>query len=230
VQVSGKPSSAKGKVTLAFKTPGSLTCPKAQKTTLPVVSLVNAGYSPKTKLKLTVTLRRTSATGTAQLCYRAPKPFKSQSPATSKPTGGAGLLLTCAATNNVAPCVLSSKTVNNNIVVVYYAPGGDPLSSVTWVADVKTVHATGTGTGLVGQPFKDGLVVTGGKAPYFWSAKGDAARLQQAGVTFSSKTGKFSGMPTAAGKYKLTMTVKDSSRTPLKKQFVSVITIVAPSG
>jgi hypothetical protein len=203
VVVTGKPDHPPGKVTLTFKKlkPGSLTCPKVTANKLPVASLSNKGYSKKAKLKMTVTLRQIASTGTARVCYHAPKPFKSQSPSTSKPGGGTGLLLTCATTKNVAPCVLSSKPVKTSIAVVLFIPGGDPDIVVSWDKQVKTSYGTGPGYGIVGKPFKSGFAISGMTRPVNWKMSEDSELPP--GVEFKAGTGRFSGTPTAKGEYKV---------------------------
>jgi virginiamycin B lyase len=195
VVVTGKPDSPSGRVELEFKKPGSLTCPSVRATKFPVAELTNKRFSKKTKLRVTVTLRQIASTGLARVCYHAPKPFKSQSPSTSGPGGGTGVLLACTATKNVAPCVLSSKPVKTSIVVVLYVPGGDPTFVVSWARQDATSYATGPAVGTVGTPFKSGFAVSGMIKPVRWTMTGNSARPP--GLRFNAGTGQFSGAPTA---------------------------------
>ncbi|WP_281274312.1 proprotein convertase P-domain-containing protein [Allorhizocola rhizosphaerae] len=65
----------------------------------------------------------------------------------------------------------------------------------------------GNQTGTVGTAISPvGHTVSGGTAPYSWSASG-----LPAGLSISSSTGSISGTPTAAGTYSVTVTAADSS-------------------
>jgi virginiamycin B lyase len=203
-----------GSVKLTRKKPGTLTCPNTQATKSPVTSLTSVGYSRQSRLRLTVTLRQVKATNAAQVCYHAPKPFKSQSAATSKPGGGSGLLLTCKQTNNVAPCVLSTQQVKTSIVVVFYARGGDTTYTITWQTNAKTTWSTRSGNGIEGKAFKGGFVVQGLAAPYHWTIKGSLPP----GITFDSNLGKFSGTPTATGRWPVTAQVANTHNVKSKAQ------------
>jgi len=221
VVVTGMPDGAHGTVKLTFAT-GTMTCPTVPAGKRPVATLTDTGYSKNTKLRLTVTLRHTTGTGAAQVCLRKKTPFKSQSPATSKPGGGTGLLLTCTATNNVAPCVLSSKAVGTSIVVTFVVRGGDPDFSIQWPKGNRQSWLSQFGQGTVGKHYAAQLRVKGGVAPYRW--KITSGKLPK-GVALNASTGAIAGTPGAKGKFSIVVQATDAEK-PAKKTKAETVPIV----
>jgi virginiamycin B lyase len=221
VVVTGKPIGTPGKVTLKVA-PGTLTCPTVLPGKRAVGTLRNIGFSKKTKLKLTVTLRHTTGTSPAQVCFRKKKPFKSQSPSTSNPGGGTGLLLACTATKNVAPCVRSSKAVGTSVVVTFVVPGGDPDFSIQWPAGSRQSWLSQFGQGRVGKRYTAKLQVRGGVAPYRWTKT--SGRLPK-NVKLDASKGVITGVPRAKGKYPIVVQATDAQN-PKKKTKPEKIPIV----
>ena len=203
-----------------------MTCPNTQATKSPVTSLTDTGYSAKTKLRLTVTLRQAAATSAAQVCFQSTKPFKSQSPTTSNPGGGTGLLLTCAATKKVAPCVVSSKQVGTSIVATFEVRGGDPKFAIEWPAGRQSWLSSKSAIGTVGTPYGAAIHARGGRAPYHW--KKLSGHLPP-GVTLNPSTGSITGTPTAKGIYTAGLQASDSSSPPQKTQSQSVPITIKPA-
>lgn len=63
----------------------------------------------------------------------------------------------------------------------------------------------------VGKKFRARLVATGGVAPKTWAIIGGRPGTLPPGITFSARTGVFSGTPTKAGTWRLRMQVTDGS-------------------
>lgn len=76
------------------------------------------------------------------------------------------------------------------------------------VAEALGISAPSARVGEVGRPFTGTVVRTGGTSPYAWSI---TAGVPPSGVTFDSTTGVFSGTPTAAGAFPLTISVTDAN-------------------
>ena len=86
-----------------------------------VGNLTDTGFAPTTSLAVTVTLHHAAESSPGAVCFNSSVPFFSQaSPKVAK--AGTGVLLSCVATTNVAPCVLSSKQVGTDFVVNFVAP------------------------------------------------------------------------------------------------------------
>jgi virginiamycin B lyase len=224
VVVTGKPNGAKGTVKVKLA-PGTLACPTVPPGTRAVGTLTNTGFSKKTKLRLTVTLRHATGTSAAQVCFRKKQPFKSQSPATSKPGGGSGLLLGCKATKNVAPCVLSSKYVDTSVVVTFVVPGGDPDFSIQWPAGSRQSWLSQFGQGTVGKRFAAQLQVKGGVAPYRWKVM--SGKLPK-GITLNASTGAIAGTPSATGKFPVVVQATDVQRKTTKPEKVPIVINARP--
>jgi hypothetical protein len=171
-----------------------------------VGKLTTTGYSKQAKLRLTVTLRHATGTTAARVCMRKKTPFKSQSPATSKPGGGTGLLLTCQATKSKPPCVVSSKQVGTSVVVTFVIRGGDDFS-VQWPKGSRQTWLSKFGQGTVGKRYKAQLQVKGGVAPYTWRVT--RGRLPK-GVTLNTSKGTFAGTPKAKGKFPVVVQATDA--------------------
>jgi streptogramin lyase len=221
VVVTGQPVGTPGTVELKLAL-GTLACPTVPPDKRVVGTLTNTGFSKNTKLRLTVTLRHTTGTTPAQVCFKKDAPFKSKTPSTSGPNGGTGFLLTCAAAKNVAPCVLSSKAVGTSVVVTFVVPGGDPDFSIQWPAGGRQSWLSQFGQGTVGKRYKAQLQVKGGVAPYRW--KMTSGTLPK-GVKLNASTGLISGTPGAKGKFPIVVQATDAQN-PAKKTKPEKVPIV----
>jgi hypothetical protein len=66
--------------------------------------------------------------------------------------------------------------------------------------------ATSLPSGVIGSPYSTTFAATGGKPPYFWSAKG-----LPTGLVLANTTGLLTGIPTQDGVFTVAVTVTDSS-------------------
>src|SRR5262249_38496506 len=149
------------------------------------------GFSPKTRLSVTVTLQIAAATSTARVCFQSEVPFLSERSPTVK-RAGTGLLLACARVANVAPCMTSSRQVGANIVVKFVVPGGDPRfyialpkGRLSWLAGRWIVS--------VGKTYTAQIEAVGGRAPYHWKVSSGRPPPR---LSLNSMTGLISGTPT----------------------------------
>ena len=213
VVATGTPDHPPGTVHLTYGS-GTLTCPNTPATKYPVGTLRDTGFSSKNSLRLTVTLRQVAATTTAGVCFNSTRSFKSHSPATSKPGGGSGLLLTCATTKNVAPCVKSSSQIGTSIVVTFLVPGGDPRFVIVWPTGRQSWVTKG-GIATVGGHYFAKLCTQGGRLPVHWKIV--SGKLPP-GITFDTSTGTMAGTPSTAGSYTAFVQATDSSNPPQKTQ------------
>ena len=94
-------------------------------------------------------------------------------------------------------------------VSVRDAAGGTASKSFVVVVQPPQLRITNTTpmpSGTAGTAYQQRFLVTGGRAPYFWSVAPDVP-----GITLNTDTGVWSGTPTAAGTFPLTVFVRDSS-------------------
>jgi len=207
--VVGTPSDPTGTVVLTG-TLGTLDCDSINGSKPgPITELFDEGFSPSTRLTITMTLKIASSTTPGQICYESEIPFFSQGSPTVK-QAGTGYLLLCSQINNIAPCVISTKQVGSNIVVKFVVPGGDPRFCVllpkgrlTWLA--------GAATAKLNVAFNAQLQSTGGRAPVHW--KISSGKLP-AGLLLGGSTGSISGKPKVRGLQTAVVAGTDSASPP----------------
>jgi len=85
---------------------------------------------------------------------------------------------------------------------------GSRAYTVVVVMATLTLESTTLGNGVVGSPYNQAIVVTGGLAPYSFSI---ATGQLPAGVALSPTTGALVGTPTAPGTYSFTVRVVDAN-------------------
>jgi hypothetical protein len=189
---------------------GTLDCNSINGTTpVPVTELFDEGFSPKTRLTVTMTLKVASSTKPGQICYESDIPFFSQSNPTEK-QAGTGYLLLCSQIRNIAPCVVSSQQVGANIVVKFVVPGGDPRFCVT-LPKGRLQWLAGAAAAKVGIAFNAQLQSTGGKAPVHW--KISSGKLP-GGIGLNGKTGSITGKPSTKGIQTAVIAGTDSASPP----------------
>jgi hypothetical protein len=90
--------------------------------------------------------------------------------------------------------------------------GAGSSASRAYAVDVApstlVLESTTLGNGVVGTPYNQAIVVSGGTAPYAFTL---ASGLLPAGVTLNASTGALVGTPTTAGTYAFTVRVVDAS-------------------
>ncbi len=206
--VAGTPDSRKGSITLT-QTTGTLGCPSITNKPVPIYDLTDTGFSPATRLHITLTLHFAAATATEQVCFNSTVPFRSQEHPTAK-SAGTGLLLACNQVANLAPCVVSSKTVGSNIVVQFVVPGGDPRFSIV-LPTGRAVWASTLSNPKVGKPYSADMQSAGGKAPIRWDVK--SGKLPH-GLALNPSTGVIAGTPNTKGTTTALVEAKDSEPEP----------------
>jgi hypothetical protein len=174
----------------------------------PVTELFDEGFSPTTRLTITMTLKIAAGTTPGQICYESEIPFFSQSSPTEK-KAGTGYLLLCSQ-KNVAPCVISSKQVGANMVVKFVVPGGDPRFCVL-LPRGRLQWLAGAATAKVGTAFNAQLQSTGGRAPVHW--KISSGKLP-AGLGLNGSTGSIAGKPKVKGSQTAVVSGTDSASPP----------------
>ena len=85
---------------------------------------------------------------------------------------------------------------------------GSRAYTVVVVAATLTLESTTLGNGVVGSPYTQAIVVSGGIAPYAYSIT--AGQLPN-GVALNPTTGAFVGTPTSPGTYSFTVRVVDAN-------------------
>jgi flagellar hook assembly protein FlgD/lysophospholipase L1-like esterase len=85
-----------------------------------------------------------------------------------------------------------------------------------------TITSTSLPGGFVGRPYSGTVSALGGKVPYTWAIKGKVP----AGLSLDAATGILQGIPTAAGKYDLSVTVTDAS-SPRQAASTSVTLVIS---
>jgi hypothetical protein len=207
--VAGTPSDPTGSVVLTA-TLGTLNCQSINGSKPgPITELFDQGFSPKTTLTITMTLKIAAGTVPGQICYESDIPFFSQSSPTEK-KAGTGYLLKCSQVGNVAPCVISSKQVGANMVVKFVVPGGDPRFCVL-LPRGRLQWLAGAATAKVGTAFNAQLQSTGGRAPVHW--KISSGKLP-AGLGLNGSTGSIAGKPKVKGSQTAVVSGTDSASPP----------------
>ena len=207
--VVGTPSDPTGTVVLTG-TLGTLDCDSINGSKPgPITELFDEGFSPKTRLTITMTLKIASSTTPGQICYESEIPFFSQQSPTEKHPG-TGYLLLCSKINNIAPCVLSSNQVGANIVVKFVVPGGDPRFCVL-LPKGRLQWLAGSAAAKLGLAFNAQLQSTGGRAPVHW--KISSGKLPS-GLGLNGTTGSISGKPKVKGSQTAVVSGTDSAKPP----------------
>jgi uncharacterized protein YhjY with autotransporter beta-barrel domain len=153
----------------------------------------------------------------------------------------AGLIATISGTNaSVAPSAISEQ--GNGLYTFTYTPtaagtdgiaitldgtaiAGSPYTSVVAAAPslVFTPVAGALPAGTVATAYSETVSVSGGTAPYTYTATG-----LPAGVTIGSSTGLVSGTPTAAGNYTVNVTATDSHSATNSVAYTIAVAGLAP--
>jgi hypothetical protein len=207
--VTGTPSDPTGTVVLT-STLGTLDCDSINGSKPgPVTELFDEGFSPKTTLTITMTLKIAAGTTPGQICYQSDIPFFSQGSPTEK-QAGTGYLLLCSKVGGVAPCLISSTQVGANIVVKFKVPGGDPRFCVL-LPKGRLQWLAGAAAAKLGAAFNAQLQSTGGKAPVHW--KISSGKLPP-GLGLNGGTGSISGKPKTKGSQTAVIAGTDSASPP----------------
>lgn len=93
------------------------------------------------------------------------------------------------------------------------------------VALALQITSAGLPSSQVGAPFQAPLAVSGGTAPYTWSASG----ALPTGLTLNASSGVIAGTPTAAGSFSFTVQVADSASPPLTASNAFTLSVADPS-
>ena len=120
----------------------------------------------------------------------------------------AGLALN-AATGSIAGTPTTAATSNFTVTATdgVGATGSRAYTVVVVMATI-TLESTTLGNGVVGSPYTQSIVVSGGVAPYAYSI---AAGQLPAGVVLNPTTGTFVGTPTVPGTHSFTVRVVDAN-------------------
>jgi YVTN family beta-propeller protein len=220
VEASGMPTAAQGTLQLAVA-PASLICLNEDPSVAPVVDQADTGFASTSSLTVTMTLQHTIRASAHHVCYSSSVPFLSQSSPTTA-TAGTALLLTCAQTGNVAPCVVSTAQVGTNVVVTFLDPGGDPRYHVPGPPPLQ-INFPSVPNGTANKEYTARLTTSGGIAPIIWSvARG--GHLPN-GVALGDSTGAITGKPAKKGRSTFTLKVTDSETPPETAKLTISITI-----
>ena len=127
----------------------------------------------------------------------------------------AGLSLSASGAITGTPTVSGSSTFTVQVTDSSSAATGGPAAaqaalSLTVVTAVSIVTTT-LPVGSQGAAYVDGLVATGGTAPYTWSVTTGSLPT---GLSLVPGSGVISGTPTAQGTFTFTVSVRDSCPTP----------------
>jgi virginiamycin B lyase len=205
VHVSGTPSASIGSISVSTSL-GRLNCPSVGSGRVPITNLTDTGFSARTRLSVTATLRITAATSTERVCFNSNVPFLSEaSPKVKK--AGTGLLLDCTQVANVAPCVTSSSEVGSNVVVKFVVPGGDPRFYIT-LPKGRLAWLAGPGIAKIDKTYTAQIRAVGGRAPYHWKISSGRPPPR---LSINATTGLISGTPTRKGTFGFTVQATDSS-------------------
>ena len=165
-----------------------------------------------------MTLHRAAESSPAGVCFNSEVPFLSQAnPKVAN--AGTGVLLTCGAAANVAPCVVSSKQVGTDFVVNLVVPGGDP-KFIIFPAKGQVAFVAGFPAARVGRPYAAQLESSGGKVPIHWKVKSGSP---PPGVALNAATGAIKGTPTAKGSSTFVVQATDSA---VPKADTAVLTVI----
>jgi hypothetical protein len=207
--VTGTPSDPTGAVVMTGSI-GTLACDSINGSKPgPITELTDEGFSAKTRLTITMTLKIARGTTPGQICYESEIPFFGRSHPTEK-LPGTDYLLRCDKIGNVAPCVISSKQVRANIVVKFVVPGGDPRFCVL-LPKGRLQWLAGSAAAKLGAAFNAQLQSTGGKAPVHW--KISTGKLPS-GLSLNGSTGSIAGTPKVKGSNTAVIAGTDSASPP----------------
>ena len=134
---------------------------------------------------------------------------------------GTALLLSCAKTSNVAPCITSTRQVGHNVVVKLYVPGGDPVLKIVTNPKAK-INLPTVPTGKVGHAYSGRLTTSGGLAPIVWKV---ASGRLPAGLRLNAKTGAITGTPAAEGRTTFVLQASDAEKPPETARMGLTITV-----
>ncbi len=120
----------------------------------------------------------------------------------------AGLSLN-ASTGAITGTPTAAATTTFTIAVTDAAGAGASRAYTVVVAPPNlTLDSSALGNGVVGSPYSQALVVSGGVAPYLYSISGGQLPT---GVALDGTTGALSGTPTAPGTYAFSIRVVDAN-------------------
>ena len=120
----------------------------------------------------------------------------------------AGLALN-AATGNISGTPTTAATSSFTVTATDGLGAiGSRAYTVVVVAATITLESTTLGNGVVGSPYTQAIVVSGGVAPYAYSI---TAGQLPTGVVLNSTTGALVGTPTVPGTYSFTVRVVDAN-------------------
>ena len=120
----------------------------------------------------------------------------------------AGLVLN-AATGNISGTPTTAVTSNFTVTATDGLGAiGSRAYTVVVVTATITLESTTLGNGVVGSPYTQAIVVSGGVAPYAYTI---TAGQLPTGVVLNSTTGAFVGTPTVPGTYSFTVRVVDAN-------------------
>jgi hypothetical protein len=120
----------------------------------------------------------------------------------------AGLVLN-AATGGISGTPTTAATSNFTVMATDgLGATGSRAYTVVVVTATITLESTTLGNGVVGSPYTQAIVVSGGVAPYTYSI---AAGQLPSGVVLNPTTGAFVGTPTVPGTYSFTVRVTDAN-------------------
>jgi len=124
---------------------------------------------------------------------------------------GSKTLGTATVSNGSASLSLNSLAVaSHSITAVYSGDANDNSSTsgsiIETIVAKPVITTTSLPNGTKNGNYSQTLSVSGGSAPYTWSAAGSLPT----GLSLNTSTGVISGKPTASGAFTFTITVKDS--------------------
>jgi hypothetical protein len=118
--------------------------------------------------------------------------------------------------------VMRSLTLKNNTTCITIAKIGSKATQNLTInvnpASVPTITLTNPTTATVGTPYKLTPTVSGGTAPYTWTATGKPSWM-----SLNASTGVLSGTPTSAATVIVTLQVKDKNGNKSAKDLKIVV-------